>query len=258
MGGTTRCPLEGGSVLVVGGAGLIGSEISLAVGQAGGTPIVVDTDLGRLRQTIKMLEGYGLHPVSRHMSVASRQSICALRDFVLTLGVNLTGVVVAAYPRLATSIEKDEQDLFREELAHHVGTFYDVNEVFAEYLGQDSGGAIVNLSSIYGSNAPRFDLYTGTSMTVPPHYAASKAAIDGLTRYFAARHLKEGVRFNAIACGGVRNDQPHEFMNRYDAMCGAVGMLAPGDISGLAVYLLSDFGSAITGQVITVDDGWSL
>lgn len=95
-------------------------------------------------------------------------------------------------------------------------------------------------------------------MTVPPDYVAAKAAVNALTRFFAAAYKKNAVRFNAVAPGGVADGQPASFQNAYDAMCGEIGLLQPEHIAGLVIYLLSDSACAVTGQVVTIDDGWSL
>ena len=116
----------------------------------------------------------------------------------------------------------------------------------------------MNLSSIYGEKAPRFDLYEGLDFSVPVEYAASKSGINQLTKYFATRYKKDGVRCNVIAPGGIIDQQPEVFVERYSRYAGAKGLLDPGDIGGSVVFFLSGASRYVTGQILTVDDGWSL
>jgi NAD(P)-dependent dehydrogenase (short-subunit alcohol dehydrogenase family) len=95
-------------------------------------------------------------------------------------------------------------------------------------------------------------------MTMPVEYAAIKAGVVHLTRYFAQYYRNDGIRCNALAPGGIRESQPESFITRYDAMCGTKGLLDPTDLVGALTFLLSDSSQFITGQTLVVDDGWSL
>ena len=79
-----------------------------------------------------------------------------------------------------------------------------------------------------------------------------------LSRYFAQYFKADGVRCNVLSPGGVRDDQPDAFVERYRAYCGTKGMLDAGDVAGALMFLLSDDAKFITGQTLTVDDGFTL
>jgi NAD(P)-dependent dehydrogenase (short-subunit alcohol dehydrogenase family) len=155
-------------------------------------------------------------------------------------------------------VEEVEYHDFCESLSLHLGGYFLVSQRFAMAFRSQGRGNIVNISSIYGLFAPRFELYEGTHMTSAVEYAAIKAGIVSLTRYFAQYYLRDGVRCNSIAPGGIRDNQPEEFMSRYDSMCGDKGLLDPADVAGALTFLLSDASKYMTGQVLVVDNGWSL
>lgn len=156
--------------------------------------------------------------------------------------------------------------------------FLDVSYAdFCENVGLNLGGALlltqasvrhaletkrpfslVNLSSIYGSMAPRFGVYDGTAMTMPVEYAAIKAGLDHLTRYACAYAKGSLFRCNCVSPGGILAGQPQSFLDRYNSHCRSKGMLDPGDIVGAVMYLLSDKSVYVVGQNIVVDDGFSL
>jgi NAD(P)-dependent dehydrogenase (short-subunit alcohol dehydrogenase family) len=118
-------------------------------------------------------------------------------------------------------------------------------------------GAILNVGSVLaGSPEPRhFAMHA---------YAAAKGAVESMTRSMAAWCAPHGIRVNAIAPGLVRtpaserasNPELAEFLRRKQPLAG--GMLDAGDVARAALFLLSGESSAITGQVLTVDGGWSV
>ena len=77
------------------------------------------------------------------------------------------------------------------------------------------GGAIINLSSIYGVVAPDFSIYEGTEMTMPAAYSAIKGGIISLTRYIATYYGGYNVRSNSISPGGIFDNQPESFVEKY-------------------------------------------
>lgn len=126
-----------------------------------------------------------------------------------------------------------------------------------EHLGRRmfaaTGGSIVNVASIAGV------FVTGA----PASYQASKAAMLQLTRYYANR-LAPRVRVNAMCPGYVRTELSRDWLevNENEQWVRDRTPLAriadPEDLTGLALFLLSDASSYITGQHILVDGGWSV
>ena len=113
------------------------------------------------------------------------------------------------------------------------------------------GGAIVNLSSIMGSNA-----LAGTVA-----YAASKHGVEGATKAAALDYAARGIRVNAVAPGYV--DTPligGRTPGAQERIAGLhpVGRIAqPGEIAELIVFLLSPQAGFITGSVHLADGGYS-
>ena len=95
-------------------------------------------------------------------------------------------------------------------------------------------------------------------MTMPVEYAAIKAGVEHLTRYFAQYFKGKGVRVNSLSPGGILAEQPDAFLGAYRSHCASKGMLAPEDLCGALIFLLSDAAQHIQGQNLIVDDGFSL
>ena len=124
---------------------------------------------------------------------------------------------------------------------------------------RQKSGVIVNIASIYGFMAPRFELYENTGFTSPVEYSAIKGGLLTLTKYLASYLGKHDIRVNAISPGGVHNNQPESFVTQYSekTVIGR-GMADADDLTGALVFLLSDASKYITGQNIVVDGGWSI
>jgi NAD(P)-dependent dehydrogenase (short-subunit alcohol dehydrogenase family) len=127
-----------------------------------------------------------------------------------------------------------------------------------QFLAQ-GGGAVLNLSSVLAHHpGPR---HFATSA-----YTASKAAIEGVTRSWAAYYAPHKIRFNALAPGLVRTPMSRRAQESPEVLAYAAarqplserGMINPEGLDAAAVFLLSDAARYVTGQAMTVDAGWSI
>ena len=116
-------------------------------------------------------------------------------------------------------------------------------------LMRKSGGSIVNVSSIIGRRGN-----AGQAV-----YAASKAAVIGLTFSAAKELARKNIRVNAIAPGFIETDMTaalpaEEFSEGRDSI--AMGRLGtPEDVANTVLFLVSDLSTYVTGQVLGVDGG---
>jgi NAD(P)-dependent dehydrogenase (short-subunit alcohol dehydrogenase family) len=253
--------LEEQVIVVTGGAGLLGESICHHIAREGGTPIVADLDFDRAEQVAREIQASKLIAQAVSLDITDGAQIERVIREVQTKFGRVDAVVNNAYPQgknYGRTLEKVKYEDFCESLSLHLGGYFLTSQKFASVFKSQGHGNIVNIASIYGLFAPRFELYEGTSMTMPVEYAAIKAGIINLTRYFAQYYLLDGVRCNALAPGGIRDNQPAEFTTKYDAMCGTKGLLDAADLMGALTFLLSDASKFMTGQVLVVDDGWSL
>ena len=112
-------------------------------------------------------------------------------------------------------------------------------------------GSIINISSTYGHEGA-----AGAAV-----YAASKHAVEGLTKSAALEGARSGVRVNAVAPGPTETGMLNRFTGTAERKAalaktvplGRVGQ--PGEIARAAVFLASEKASFITGQVLTADGG---
>lgn len=258
----THLLLQGKTVLVVGAAGRIGRVIVDAVLAAGGHAVALDTDAVGLKA---LTDAHSPGPLScATLDMADRASIDrALADAHDRFG-SVDGAVNTAYPRNARYgrhfFDVEYAD-FCENTSLHMGGYFLFMQACSRYaLESQQPFSLVNLSSIYGSVAPRFDVYAGTEMTMPVEYAAIKAGLEHMTRYVNAYMKGRGAAFraNCVSPGGILAGQDEQFLARYGEQCLSKGMLDAQDVTGAIVFLLSDAARHVVGQTIIVDDGFSI
>ena len=101
------------------------------------------------------------------------------------------------------------------------------------------------------------DLYEGTDMTMKTEYAFIKGGIIAASRDIATKYAKYNVRCNVISPGGVYDNQPKEFVERYKKRCPAGRMAVPEDIVELVWLLINQGSEYINGCNIPIDGGWT-
>ena len=254
--------LLGKVIVVTGGAGTIGRSICRGIADNGGIVVVADIDLPRADYLARQLcEDFSGRGDAELLDITNKDSICRLLSSLLNKYGHVDAVVNNAYPRnrsYGRKLENVSYEDFCENVNVHLGGYFLVAQQFCRLFGEQGHGNVINMASIYGAIAPRFSVYDGTPMTMPVEYAAIKSAVIHLTRYFAQYYKGSGIRVNCLSPGGIFADQPAGFLDAYNGQCATKGMLAPEDLLGALLFLLSDESKYMTGQNLIVDDGFSL
>lgn len=249
-------------IVITGGAGLLGRRFCSAVAEQGGIAVVADVDgAGATDVAEQLARQYQGRAEAASLDITSSESVTALIAKLQKQYGHVDAVVNSAYPRncnYGRKLEDVTYEDFCDNVGLHLGGYFLVAQQFGLCFRKQGAGNIVNIASIYGTIAPRFDMYRETSMTMPVEYAAIKAAVVHLTRYFAQYFKSNGIRVNCISPGGIIDNQDEKFLRGYNAQCGDKGMLDPQDVNGSLLFLLSDASKYMTGQNLIVDDGFSL
>jgi NAD(P)-dependent dehydrogenase (short-subunit alcohol dehydrogenase family) len=156
----------------------------------------------------------------------------------------------------STSFEQQSLESWRRALEVNLTSVFHLCRLMAPVLRANGNGSIVNVGSIYGVVGPDLSLYEGTSMGNPAAYAATKGGLVQMTRWLATVLAPE-IRVNCISPGGVRRNQPSEFVARYSARTPLRRMGCEEDFKGAAAYLASDLSRYVTGENLMVDGGFS-
>jgi NAD(P)-dependent dehydrogenase (short-subunit alcohol dehydrogenase family) len=250
-------------IVITGGAGLIGQEFVKAVVEQNGIAIIADIneELGK-----KVVESLSVELNTKNidfvkLDITSKESLQSCINSLEKKYKRIDALVNNAYPRnknYARDFFDVEYSDFVENIGLNLGGYFTASQQFAKYFQKQGYGNIVNISSIYGVIAPRFEVYENTSMTMPVEYAAIKSGLIHLTKYMAKYFKGMNIKVNTLSPGGIFDNQPEAFLEAYKKECLSKGMLDKSDLKGTLVYLLSDMSRYVNGQNIVVDDGFVL
>lgn len=254
--------LENKTVLVAGAAGLLGSHAVEELLKQGAKVIATDVSEELVAQRLSAL---GLN-IDTDSADVKCQALNLLDEeevqYFFQSTNSLDGAVNCSYPRnKAYGKHFYDVDLanFNENVTLHLGSAFLFTQQCAAYFEKNRNPlSVVNMSSIYGVVAPKFDVYDNTQMTMPVEYAAIKSAIQHISRYTTAYVNNSDFRVNCVSPGGILDGQPTDFVNAYRAHTQGKGMLDAKDVVGPIVYLLSDLSVHMTGQNLVLDDGFTL
>ena len=178
-------------------------------------------------------------------------AFAAIKDKWGTIDFLVHSIAFAGKEELMGSmVEKTSREGFRRAMDISVYSFIDCARRGAELM--PNGGAMICMT------------YLGAERTIPSYnvMGVAKAALEASTRY-AARDLgKQGVRVNAISAGAMRTLSLAGIRGGKSLMgTGREWSLLKEDtkmegVAGAALYLLSDIGQSITGEIVHVDAGF--
>jgi NAD(P)-dependent dehydrogenase (short-subunit alcohol dehydrogenase family) len=260
---------SGRTIVISGGAGVLGSEMACALVRSGANVAVLDRDFSRaapLKQRLEKGPGCGRFVQA---DVLEKESLLEAMDHIQVEFGKVYGLINAAGgndPQATTGPDICFFDLPEDAVKHVVnlnlvGTIL-ASQVFARMMADVGEGVIINISSMAA--------YRPLTRTIA--YSASKAAVSNFTHWLAVHMASEyspRIRVNAIAPGFFHTSQNHYLL--YDPTNGA---LTPrgrtiidhtpmrrfgnaDDLLGVLLWLLSPGSEFVTGAVIPVDGGFS-
>lgn len=249
-------------VVIIGGAGLLGRSFCISLAEQGLMVIVADSNISEATKIAKTINSSGIGSSEPfEVDITKKTSVLALIAKLVDEYGRIDAVVNSAYPKgpnYGRLVEDVTYEDFCKSINLHLGGYFLVAQQFGIFFKEQGYGNFVNLASIYSFMPPRFDIYAETNITMPVEYAAIKAGVLQLTRYFANYYKGAGIRFNCLSPGGVLDGQDISFRSKYDASCNSKGMLEAHDLVGALMFLLSDASKYVIGQNIVVDDGFTL
>ena len=251
-------------IVVTGGAGLIGKEFIKTIIKHNGIAILADINIDLANETKELLsKEFNTSNIDAvQLDITSESSLLELISYLEQKYNRIDALINSAYPR-NKNFGKDVFDIhyedFVENLGLNLGGYFLTSQQFAKYFKTQGYGNIINISSIYGVVAPKFEIYNNTNMNSAIEYAAIKAGLIHMTKYMAKYFKGLNIRVNCLSPGGILNDgQPENFLAAYKDKCLNKGMLNKEDLEGSLVYLLSDMSRYVNGQNIIIDDGFVL
>lgn len=247
--------LKGKSVVVTGASSGMGKQIVETFVKEGANVIAVARRKERLDALVESLKNEEGKVIAFSGDVSKREDNEAMIDLAvkefgkLDCLVNNAGVMDDMAPMAEASDEKYDY-VFGINV---YGPMCSMRKACQVFLAQGNGGSIINVSSVGSMH-----------QAAGPVYCASKAALNAFSKNTAYMYMKDKIRCNVIAPGGIKTEigaamgRPN--INGYQKLSGVLG-LAPeqgeaSDIANAALFLASDDAAYVSGIVMPVDGGW--
>jgi NAD(P)-dependent dehydrogenase (short-subunit alcohol dehydrogenase family) len=236
---------EGGRsrrALVTGASSGLGRAIAQQLGRDGLHVIVHGRDAGRGGQVVEGIEQAG---GSANFAAADISHPAAIERLVAEVGEIDVLVNNAGFSWFGPTADL-KADTFDALFASNVRAPYLLVAAFAPGMAARGSGSIINISSMAGR----------IGLPAAGAYGATKAALESLTRAWAAEFSPAGVRVNAVAAGPVFTDGA---VPERTAALGATTLMGraadAAEIAGVVSFLASSQASYVTGAVLAADGG---
>ena len=262
------------TVIITGGAGLLGRKHAEAVIEGGGIPALIDilepaiasakADLASRYGSAYKVEGYVA-------DITSREEVQAVADDLIKKYGHIDVLInnAANNPKVegnsanmkAIRFENFPLSLWMDDIAVGLTGSFICSQVFGSVMARQGKGVILNISSDMGIIAPDQRIYQKEGLeedeqTVKPvTYSVIKHGLIGLTKYLATYYAEKGVRANALCPAGVYNGQNDEFLHKLTNLIPMGRMADVDEYKSTILYLISDASNYMTGSTIIVDGG---
>jgi NAD(P)-dependent dehydrogenase (short-subunit alcohol dehydrogenase family) len=251
--------IMGKVALVTGATGQLGEVFCEALANNGATVWVSGLDIEDCKRVVDKLEKmtnrrhyYTDMDVTIEKSVESVIKKIDACNGRLDILINNAGTAV-----FSNYLSRSKEEFMKVTEVNLYGPFLCIQKASGLMEKTDSVGSIVNIGSIYGMVSGDTRIYKDFNRNKTEVYAATKAGIIQMTKYFAVHLAEKKIRVNCISPGGVFNQQGSDFISNYSNKVPMKRMAEENEIAGGIVFLAdNELSSYVNGQNIAIDGGW--
>lgn len=247
--------LKNKNIIITGGNGFLGKQLTNAFLGQGSRVFVLDIKKPKLKNRLTFFKA----DITKEIDLKKILTFFKKKKIKIDVLINC-----AAKDHIPTKTNNNKEKLDLENFSQKVW-IDDLNvgltgsllttKIFGSYMAIKKSGVILNISSDLGIIAPNQDIYKKTNFIKPVSYSVVKHGIIGLTKYTASYWAKKNIRCNAIAPGGIFNNQDSSFIKKINQLIPLGRMAKKNEYNGLILFLCSDLSSYITGSIIVADGG---
>tara|TARA_B100000787_G_scaffold12608_1_gene9280 strand:- start:1920 stop:2732 length:813 start_codon:yes stop_codon:yes gene_type:complete len=258
--------LQNKKVFVVGGSGLLGSEITELLLENSAT--VVNLDLSNKKNILtkkKLSKNY----FYQKFDISDIENLDKNIDLLIKKFGCPNVFINSSYPVTSnwnlSSFKKNKISNLRKNVDIHQNSYcWSAHKICQKMKEKKILGSVVLLNSIYGFLGQNMSLYKNTNLEENMNYSIIKGAILNFSRQLASFYGSSGIRINSVCSGGVKGHikgssikQDKNFIKNYSKNCPLGRLALPNEIAHSVLFLASEASSYITGTSLVVDGGWS-
>jgi NAD(P)-dependent dehydrogenase (short-subunit alcohol dehydrogenase family) len=238
--------------IVTGASSGLGARFAQVLAEAGAQVVASARRLERLEGLAR--SSPAIHPVAGDVAEEDdrAQLVATTLDRFgrIDVCVNNAGISSGGPEEQATV------EAFRAVMRINVEAVFALSHAVAVPMRAQGSGSVINISSMLS--------FIASTPGPEAPYVTSKSAINGLTRELAVQWARDGIRVNAIAPGWFPSEMTSALLEDertqrwFDRNCplGRPGRID--ELDGVLLFLASEASSYCTGQVITIDGGWTI
>lgn len=245
--------LKNKNILITGGSGFLGSQIVEAFLGEDANVYIIDLKKPFQNNKAKFFKAN----ITIEKELKKIKSYFKKRKMRIDVLINNAAV---DYPPQKSKknkykLETFSNKLWDKDLSVSLKGSYLCTKIFGTYMSEFKKGAILNISSDLGIIAPDQRIYKKFNFVKPVTYSVTKHGIIGLTKYTASYWGEKNIRCNAIAPGGMFNNQDKLFVKEINQLIPLGRMAKKNEYNALVLFLCSDLSSYINGTTISADGG---
>ena len=260
--------LKGKVIIVTGGTGILGKAFIDGIIDFGGTAVIVGRNEEEGNKRADAINAAGGNALFIKANVLDERDIEKVRDLTLEKFGRIDGLVNGAGGNMPQGVIMPDKDVFDMNLEglknvldlNLYGTIIPTKVLGAVMAKQESGGSIINISSVSSKQV----------ITRVLGYSIGKAGVDCFTKWMAVETAKrhgDKIRVNSIMPGFFLTEQNRTLLTNPDGSYTERGNLVvkktpvnrmgkPDELIGALIYLLSDASKFVNGTDIQVDGGF--
>ncbi|MBN9491491.1 MAG: 3-oxoacyl-ACP reductase FabG [Alphaproteobacteria bacterium] len=238
--------LSGRVALVTGGSRGIGRAVAISLAEAGAAIVVNFREkAGDAQAVVDSIRKAGRHAMAVRADVSKAAEVSSMVAAVQHELGTIDVLVNNAGIGLVRNVDDLTEEVFDETIAVNLKSAFLCTQAVVPGMRAKKWGRIVNISSGAARGAGG----------VGPHYNASKAGLEGLTRGYAARLVKDGITVNAVAPSLIETDMVRSGLASSAARIPLGRFGTPEECAQVVLMLVGN--AYMTGQTVALSGGMS-
>jgi NAD(P)-dependent dehydrogenase (short-subunit alcohol dehydrogenase family) len=254
--------LKGYEVYIIGGNGLIGSQIVRALQEFGASITVFDIDIKEKKnnKTTK----YVKFNCANEKNIKNFFSKYIKKNKCPDVFINASYPVTKDWKK--NTFTEINFNSYKKNIELHLNSYVWIAKTIADQMQKKNiHGSIIQLSSMYGLVAQDDNLYKKTNVSENMTYGIIKSSTIHFTKQMASHYGKYNIRVNNLVIGGIKGHikgskkkQDKYFLKKFNLKVPLKRMGTPQEIPSSVIFLASPASSYITGANIVIDGGYSV